>query len=258
MIARKPIRQQLHDDDKQLLIEEEPIFYSLPEPPAAWNDLTQPLSFQLEASEANFLRNCFLSVARPGSDGSQSLLARIVDQRVAITGNMELWSAKLRVAADQSDREALLRARQASALSAIGRGVYAALVEQSRDEYDAVPTEDVHRTRLVDIVEEYAPTALALKVDDIRIDAPSIPSGILEILRATQWWLRSGTRSIAQMYETYERAESKRKGRRARLSKTLPGRERRAEWVPDQHPPAKPLHYRWEKVRQLIMDLQGV
>ncbi len=39
-IARRPAHDLLHDDDKQLLIEEEPLFYSIPNPPAAWKDLT--------------------------------------------------------------------------------------------------------------------------------------------------------------------------------------------------------------------------
>jgi hypothetical protein len=255
-IARKPFRQQLHDDDKQLLMEEEPLFCSIPKPPAAWNDSTQPLTFQLEASEAMFLRNCFLSVTRPGGDGMPSLLARLVDQRLEITDRLELWSPKLRLAADRADREALLRARQAAALTAVGRGVYAALVEEMRDEYDHLPTEDVHRSNLSVIVERFAADALNLAVDNICLDAPSIPSSILKVLRATQDWLREPTRDLAPVYDTYKDAENGRKGRRARLSKTIDGRERRAEWLPDKYRLATPLHYRWKNVRQLLMDLQ--
>jgi hypothetical protein len=256
IIARKPMGQRSHDDDNQLLVEEEPLFCSIPDPPASWNDSTQRLDFQLEESEVRFLRNCLLSVPRPGSEDVPSLLARLVEHRV-MSVQMELWSPKVRLAADESDREALIRARQAAAVSAVGRGVYAALVEEMREKHDAVPTDNVHRNSLSAVVDEFATDALALNVDDIAIDAPSIPRSILEVLRATQSWLRGRSRSLAPLYETYECAESRRKGRRARLSKTLDGRERRAEWVPHDHPEAAPLHYRWKNVRQLLIDLQG-
>ena len=174
-----------------------------------------------------------------------------------MTDRLELWSAKVKAAADQADREALLRARQAAALSAIGRGVYAALVEQVREKHDGLATEDIHRANLKVVTEEFATEALALDVDKIAFDAPSIPSGILEVLRTTQNWLRRRSNELAPLYDVYQSAESRRKGRRARLMKSLAGRDKRAEWVPDQHPLATPLHYRWGNVRQLLMDLQG-
>jgi hypothetical protein len=256
-ISRKPSRQQLQDDDKQLLVEEEPFFCALPEPPSAWKDSTQRLNFRLEESERIFLRNCFLAVIRPGSDGVQSLLARLVEQEVMTADQKELWSSKIFAAADQSDREALQRARQAAALSAIGRGVYAALVEEMREKHDAIPTESVHRTNLDAVIDQFHSDALALNIDNIIIEAPKTPASLLEVLRATQSWLRGRTRSPSALQVQYERAEIRRKDRRARLSQTILGRERRAEWVPSEHPLASPLHYRWRNVRQLLMDLQG-
>ncbi len=256
VIARMPARQQVHDDDKQLLVEDEPLFHSVPDPPAAWHDPAQRLDFQLTAGEKRFLRSCFLSVARPGSGGLPSLLARLVEQGIEITDRVELWSPKVRAAADQSDREALLRSKQAAALAAIGRGIYAALVETLREKHDGLPTEDLHRKNLDGICDEFADDALALDVDAIALDAPLIPIGILGVLRETQHWLRNRT-ELNSLYDVYQIAESRRKGRRARLTKSLAGREKRAEWLPDQHPLATPLHYRWDNVRQLLMDLQG-
>lgn len=256
-IARKPNHQQVHDDDKQLLIEEEPLFCSIPKPPAAWNDSAQRLDFQLESSEGTFLRNCFLAVARPESEGTPSLLSRLVEKRVEMSERLELWSQKVRAAADASDQEALMLARQVAAMSAIGRGVYAAMVEEMRAEHDAIPTEDIHREKLGTVIDEHITNALALNVDDLTAVAPSLPGGILEVLRATQRWLLGRSRSLTSLYAPYEQAESRRKGKRARLSKTLTGRERRAEWRPDEYPAAEPLHYRWKNVRQLLTDLQG-
>lgn len=256
-IARKPARQHVQDDDKQLLIEDEPLFCAIPDPPEEWNDANQRIDFQLERAEGRFLRNCFLAIARPESDGVPSLLARLVERRVEMAEGLEMWSAKVRSVADQADCDALLRARQAAALSAIGRGVYAALVEQVREQHDGLPTEVVHRAHLKLVIEEFATDALALDVDKIAIDAPLVPRGILDVLRTTQVWLRSRSSELAPLYDVYQSAESRRKGRRARLTKSLTGREKRAEWFPDQHPLATPLHYRWGNVRQLLMDLQG-
>ena len=255
-IARRPVRQQLHDDDKQLLIEEEPLFCSIPDPPPAWSDTTQRLDFRLESSEAAFLRNCFLAVDRPGDTGVPSLLSRLVERGVEMSNRLQLWSGKVRAAADVVDREALVIARQAASLSAIGRAVYAALVEDLRERHDHIPTENVHRKNLNTVVAEHRGEGLALNVDDAAVGAPSVPSGLLDVLRATQDWLRGGTQDPRTLYEVYERAEARRKGRRARLSKTLAGRERRVEWVAEKHPLAEPLHYRWKNIRQLLTDLQ--
>jgi hypothetical protein len=255
-IARKPARQQVHDDDKQPLLEEEPLFSAIPEPPEAWSDPAKRLDFNLEKAEGRFLRNCLLSVTRPDSSGAQSLLARLVEQRVEMTESLSLWSPAVRAAADQADREALLRARQAAALSAIGRGVYAAMVEDLREGNDGLLTRDVHRENLKTVIEEFATQALALDVEKITLDAPSISTGILGVLRATQAWLRGRSGAVADLHSVYQSAESRRKGRRARLTRSLAGRDKRAEWVPDQHPLATPLHYRWGRVRQLLLDLQ--
>ncbi|MFO0806400.1 MAG: DUF6361 family protein [Gemmataceae bacterium] len=255
-LARKPIRQQLHDDDKQLLTEEEPLFSSIPQPPPAWNDATQRLDFRLEDRERTFLRNCFLSIPRLGTDNVPSLLASLVEQRVTLSDQITLWSPRVRAAADRSDRDALNRARQAAALSAVGRGVYAALVEEMRAGHDGIPTEDFHRAKLDTIASVFRADALELDVDAVVTDAPTMSGGILDILRATQSWLRTPTRSLSILYAPYARAETRRKGQRARLAKTPAGRERRTEWVATEHPDASPLHYRWGNVRQLLMDLQ--
>jgi hypothetical protein len=131
------------------------------------------------------------------------------------------------------------------------------MVEDLRERIDRLPTDNVHRENLKTVIEEFATEALALDVEKITLDAPSISTGILEVLRATQAWLRGRSGAVADLYSVYQSAEFRRKGRRARLTKSLAGRDKRAEWVPDQHPLATPLHYRWGNVRQLLLDLQG-
>jgi hypothetical protein len=257
-LARRSTGRRLHDDDRQLLVEEEALFYALPSPADAWKDSTKRLDFRLGKEEAAFLKKCFLALSRPGREKAPALLARIVDAGVQMTERMELWCPEIWSAADREDTEALLRAEQVAALSAIGRAVYAALVEQMRDRYDGIPTNNVHRGKLQAVVGAHGAHALALDILAIPADAPAMPQGILKILRETQDWLRGG-RIVEpdRLYECYERAEARRKGHRARLSRTIAGRERRAEWLPQHHPAAEPLHYRWRNVRQLLLDLQG-
>lgn len=256
-VAKGTPRQQLHDDDRQLLLEDEPIFGGVPRPPKAWHDANARIDFQLEPAERRFLRGCLLAVARPESDNVPSLLARLVEHNLALNERSQLWMAKIRDVADGDDRAALVRARQAAALSAIGRALYAALLETVCDEHDRLPTDKVHRSSLATVIADFQDDALALDIDAIAVDAPTVPGGILEVLHTTQDWLRGTSRNVMKLYDVYERAESRRKGRRARLTRSLAGREKRQEWQSDKHPSAKPLHYRWGNVRRLLMDLQG-
>jgi hypothetical protein len=131
------------------------------------------------------------------------------------------------------------------------------MVEDLRERHDGLSTDDVHRENLTTVIEKFAAEALALDVEKITLDAPSVSTGILEVLGATQAWLRGRSGAVADLYSVYQSAESRRKGRRARLTKSLAGRDKRAEWVPDQHPLATPLHFRWSNIRQLLLDLQG-
>ncbi|MCO6454764.1 MAG: hypothetical protein J5I93_05640 [Pirellulaceae bacterium] len=255
-IARGPSRTQLQDDDHQPLVEDEPIFVSLPDPPPAWTDTTLRLDCRLTKGEAQFLRNCLLAVDRPGEPGTPSLLSRLVERNVPMGGQVRLWSDKVRSAADALDRDALVLAGNSASLAAIGRAIYAALVEEMRDQHDRVPTEHVHRDNLRAVISEHKARALALNVDQIRVSATSVPAGLLELLKSTQQWLHGSSRPLADLYAPYEAAESRRKGRRARLSRTLFGQERRLEWVAQKHPRAGPLHYRWNNVRRLLLDLQ--
>jgi hypothetical protein len=255
-LGRGSTAQRLHDDDHQLLEESQPIFAGIPPPPTEWNDLKERLDFVLPAREVTFLRARLLAVQRPGAEDRQSLLSRLVDSR--LYPKSELWDAQVIKAADPEDRAALRRAKQAAGLSAIGRGVYAALVETIRDRYDGVKTESLHGPHLQVVTELHRDEALALDVDAVRHDAPNgVSESILSVLRETQSWLRRKNTPIENLHRVYEQAESRRKGRRARLTDTIAGRERRAEWTPEEHPRASPLHYRWANVRRLLLDLRG-
>jgi len=256
-IARYSSGLRIHDDDKQLLDESTPIFSSIPAPPKEWSDPSSSLNFDLVPAERAFIRGCLLAVSRPGTENVPSLMSRLVEYKVRLTERTPMWGSKVRDIADHEDVAALRRARQAAAISAIGRAIYAALVEDIREKHDEVATDNVHRAKLSTVIDQFGSDASLLQIEEIRKDAPAINEGILEVLRATQLWLNRQGRQLTDLYDIFERAESGRKGRRARLSRSLAGREKRLEWSPEDHPEATPLHFRWGNVRQLLMDLNG-
>jgi hypothetical protein len=142
-----------------------------------------------------------------------------------------------------------------AALSAIGRGVYAALVETVKDDETQGDPCTVHRDALQYLIDEYGSDALKLNVEDVRLDAGNIGSQIMDVLYQTQSWLRSSGRELTDLFDVFCKAESKRKGPRARLPKTMLAREKRSEWSAEEHPEAQPLHYRWSTARGFLRDL---
>lgn len=253
-LSRRSPAGRLQDDDKQMLREDDAVFAGLPAPPESWDKVSEPVDFRLLPKERSFLASTLLSISRPDSTES-SLLSRLVEHQVKLTSNTQLWSPPVKQAADAADRAAIDRARQAAALSAIGRAVYAALVEDMRDKKDCVETDVVHRGLLDGVIEEYGGQALKLDVEKVREDATKIDGKILDVLQKTQAWVRKGAKDVNDLYTVYAEAEYKRKNKRARLSSTLLGREKRFEWLPEEHPEARPLHYRWGNVVRFMIDL---
>lgn len=76
------------------------------------------------------------------------------------------------------------------------------------------------------------------------------------VLQETHAWLKQGAGKCEALREPYAAAEA-RKGTRARLSSSVAGMERRAEWEGDKFPLAQPLKYRWDKVSALLRDLRS-
>jgi hypothetical protein len=147
------------------------------------------------------------------------------------------------------------RARRAASLAAIGRAVYATLVETLREERDGLSTSAKHRSSLPEVIKEYRQDALDLEVRAVREDAPGLPGLFTQVLEQTQQWLSrsEGPKSLLPLYASMEQ---KRKGNRARLASTPIGRQRRAEWDNERHPLGEPLHYRWSNVKRMLLDLE--
>jgi hypothetical protein len=252
-------RIRLLDDEHQLLEEEDSFFSTLPRPPSEWSDPNKALDFTIRRAEAVFLRKCLLSVRRPGIEGAPSLLAQIVDSQTALHPSVELWSSKISRVADADDQPALVRARQAAAISAIGRAIYSALLEDTLDRFDKISVSNQFRHHLGEVISEYRSDALALDIEKMQGDSVwGVNTQIIKILHRLQDWLRSARPSLQDLHRPFAETERYRKGQRARLPMTISAREKRAEWASDPPPLAEPLHYRWPNVLRLLIDLTSV
>jgi len=166
------------------------------------------------------------------------------------------WSRAVSQYADSEDKYALQRARMAAAMSAVGRAVYSALVETVRDVEDGIPTDRRHRDYLPDLLARYRTTAKGIDLSALVADLPALPRYLHDVLHSTQQWLDS-PKDIMELRDVYAQAEETRKGRRARLSRRLSGKERRAEWNPEEQTLASAIQYRWSNVLRLLRDLKG-
>lgn len=244
------------DDDKSALEEGFALFMKVPNPPSGLDDANPPLSFHLSKQERAFLKQRLSSVMRPLDQGSLSLLARLSLAPLDYGAIREPWHKKIVAEADPADKAALNRAKQSAAISAIGRGIYAALVERACEQTDNRNVGSLHRDQLERVTDRYYEDALRLNIADLGLDDPRLLSDpIYGVLQQIQVWLKSKSKNLQNLQSSFEAAEHYRKGRRARLPDTLAAQQRRAEWVPETHTLAEPLHYRWPKVQRLLQDL---
>ena len=252
-------RSALKDEDNAPLQIEHDAFVGLPEPPKEWWDTSKPLFFRLRSNEQKFIKTHLQSANKPSETDQPSLLSRLSGWVFKSQGIIPEypWDDVVLNIADDEDRSALLRARSAAALSAIGRGVYAALVEDMKIHQDNKKVEPVHYNWLMEAVDLHKAEALKLNLDELIQDIPNLPPYLRSVLKETQSWLHS-KQSIKDLHAAYAIAESKRKGQRARLVKSVVGPDRRAEWRPSDGTQATPLHYRWPNVEQLLRDLGGI
>ena len=253
--SRRRQRTRVTDDDGGAL-DEDTIspFVLLPPAPEAFRVRGEPLDFALSPIERTFLRKHLLGVRSP-STGAHCLLARLTEAGVGLEA-ADLWVTEIANIADEKDRAALVTARQAAALAGIGRAVYAALVEIAHAT-DGLPECTTHRSHLREMVELYGHDAGAIDLKALSALLPNLSDDLLRVLSETHDWLTTGDPDPLALYEAYAKAERGRKGLRARLPHNVAGRQRRAEWGPQDHPLAEPLHYRWPNVRRLLTDLQS-
>ena len=254
-LARRSARlkSRLTDDDGGALDDGATSpFVSLPRVPKTLRVQGEPLDFALLPAEQTFLRRHLLGVRRPDVTG-RSLLARLTEAGVGPDAD-DLWVTEIADVADSDDRAALVTARQAAALAGIGRAVYAALVELARAK-DGLPESTIHQDHLEKMIELHGHDAGDLDLNALNDFLPNLPEDLSDVLSETLAWVAVRDPVPSALSETYSKAERNRKGLRARLTDTVAGRQRRAEWDPEEHRPAEPLHYRWPNVRRLLTDL---
>jgi len=254
MLVTDRHRAYVLDDDGIPIEESHNFFAMLPTPPTAWRNQSEPITFRLLTNEASFLKRQLLTTRRSGGQ-EPSLLARLAEDPGRVRAANALWQKSVCSAADVEDKAAMDRARRVASLAAIGRAVYAALVEAIRDERDKLSTSAKHRSYIPDVVARYRHEAIDVDIPAVCEDAPGLPALFVKVLEKTKEWLTHPD-DPKLLLDVYASMELKRKGNRARLAGPM-GRQRRAEWDNEKHPLAEPLHYRWGNVKRILMDLEN-
>lgn len=254
--ARLAVARSTTDDEGRPLDDDEGPFLALPQPPHDWRADT-PLSFNLEPAERVFLRERLSQVAAPAPLTHLSLLSQLARHEVEPPAS--LWDKAVTQYAGP-DAAALRRARAVAALAAIGRGVYAALVEVRREQLDGQETPRHHRQELLRLLNEHGARATSeltpVNLHLIEGDIGVLPPRLRTLLAETLTWISDGARNVTTLQGVYEAAEG-RKGLRSRLPDTASARARRLEWDAHDHPVGYPLHYRWDSVSGLLSDLRA-
>jgi hypothetical protein len=247
-------KRSLHDDDGKPLDTVAWPISGLIDIPAGWTG-SGKMTLELSAHEQQFLARKLRAVRSPIDPSEPSLLSKLVGR--SLDDATHCWDDQiLALAGNEAAR--LKRAGQAAALSAIGRAVYAALVEYLKEVRDKRPQANLHRKDLADVVDKWGPQAAALDFDQFLDDVGRLPAPVEAVLRETHDWIRSKPKDPGPLLSVYDRAEYSRKNNRSRLANNQFGADRRMEWQAEKHGRAEPLHYRWGNVKRLLRDLEGV
>jgi hypothetical protein len=253
-----PSRRQARgeDDDKRPIEEHIRLFHpELPAPPSEFVNGGK-LTFALLSRERTFLRARLMETSRDETR-QPSLLARLVAGAVRPHEKDLPWSKVISDHADDEDKGALRRARDAASLSAIARAAYYAALEGMQEERDNRTPGTKHREHLVDTLTEHRKRALALRLEDVEADGVYLGS-LLDVLRVIQHWTAEGSKAPSpRLVQVLGDWEQERKGSRARLPKTGTAKEARFSWVAAKAGLAEPIRYRWGLVSRLLHDLSG-
>ena len=258
MIERHGVVSRLTDDDGHYLDDVPDSFIHTPPAPKEWHDRNSTLSFRMTQEEIAFVRRQLVGVPKPGDGGMPSLLSCLAEniKKLDIDRASDPWNRRVLQFADAEDKQALQRSRSAAALSAVGRAVYAALVETIREDEDGLPTDRRHREHLRMVIDRFEAVSRSLDHEALQADLPGLPAYLYDVVDATLYWLEKPN-NLLDLRDVYAKAEEIRKGRRARLPRRFSAKERRVEWQPQEQTLAEPIHYRWPNITRLLMDLKG-
>ncbi|MCY4670723.1 MAG: hypothetical protein OXC29_22385, partial [Rhodococcus sp.] len=228
----------------------------LPEPPTEFNG-DGSLDFKLLPEEREFLRKRLLDTKRSGGE-QPSFLSALVGSDIEIRKGLAPWSRPVSRYADEADRKALHRARDAAALAAVTRALYNAAVEALRERDDGSSIGERHRNHLAEIVDKHGAAGQRLHLGELAHDNVSI-GGLKTVLSSVQQWLSRGGGDPLDgaLFASLSHWELRRKGsRRGKLPPSMHGREARAAWQAEKTTLAEPIGYRWSLVCRLLRDLQ--
>ena len=247
-------KRVLHDDDGTPFETVAWPISNLIEAPKGWSDGGK-LTLELSRREQAYLAGKLRAVRSPSDPSEPSLLSKLVGKSLGAAAHC--WDREI-IAHAGNEAPRLKRAGQAAALSAIGRAIYAAQVETLKESKDKRPQPDRHRAALTQAVDSWGKQARQLDMAAFLADVGQLPSAVDAVLKESWAWLGGTTRNPMDLLEVYGRAETKRKGDRARLASNQFGVDRRMEWQGEHHGNAEPLHYRWGNVKRLLRDLEGI
>jgi hypothetical protein len=255
--------------------------FEVPPLPAWWRNDEAEVTFDLTSDEAQFLQRKLMAIDPPCLLGEAAGRLGVHEG----PGKGPLWdddfmrrAASALDASKQSGRvasacDALDRMRGASAMAELVRAMYAAMVEalREKDLRDGGHVSQAEEfTHYRDALRAYwrdeeqtLAEARELSLEGVRGDLDlSENDELLSLLGNVQKELRAVERESQvierlcgdEMRKRFTWFEQRRKGPRARLP-VHDGRVRR-EGFDDETIPAGGLHYRWGKVRRLLLDLQ--
>jgi len=229
------------------------------------------LDLSLTKQEATFLQRALIGIDPPCLLSEAAKLVRT--HRAKISNN--LWEDSLLRKAAKPLRltQVLERAHLASMLAKMVRAVYGALVERifletTRDKLKSEIKDKQHYlNKLKSFWErddaDTVRLALALDVDELAQDIPTLPPYLKDLLHYLQERLAKVGKAANvekvllddEVREKFEKVERDRKGPRARLRDTPAGFERRVGFGKNTVTVER-LEYRWKQVRKILIDLR--
>jgi hypothetical protein len=238
---------------------ERPILFDLPiyrngNYPADWLKRNEAgIKFDLWPEERIFLADKLSRLQR--TDGKECLLAGLAKRAARGETFDNLYSAKVRQLCDEADQAALDRARRAGMLGQFARSIYAALVEELREQ-DGTSNSNQARTYLKTLRNNKlnVTQVTRLNLDELKLDGVNIDNDLLLLLKRVQGWCDAATPASELLTQFRNRERKKKTSAKARLE-TRNRDRRKARQQPDWTP--GPLTYRWPNVRIILSDLAG-
>lgn len=215
-----------------------PLLDDIPPPPPDWNRANVGLSFVLPLEERKRLRKAW----ERSSIGGLSLMSRLANR--LLPPPVSMYHADVLALCEPSEAESLKRAQQVASLVCIGRTLYAAMVNNMKDNANSAAS----RRALDDALSEHQKLALALDIEKLKHDVNKL-NELKDFLQLTQEWTINGG-DYSHLVHSFRMREYALKDSRALLLESSSAR--RQQWsfgVP------QPLTYRWGNIAGFLNEI---